>query len=787
MQLTFLQAAEPLTKTYKKKPDGQFEGGSYPGITFCTSHVSDVDSTEGFAEALKLHAAEGQCLLTNSLLRPIKNESRAKLSDKDELCNWILLDVDGLDGVTDVDKFIQQYLPGPFHQVSYVVQHSPSSGIKPGIRQHIFFLLDSPTDVRSVSAWLKWQNLATEQLRNQITLSNSEYALSLKLDWVANNNGRIVYITPPVCEGFSDPVTDRISVVTKKYDLLSFNFGAVSTEKINRDYQDLVAKLRGDAGLSVSNKKDYYRYVGDKIFLNKDLVTPGAITGYIEDNDLFMRCNLNGGDSEAYFYYRSNPMYLHNFKGEPSIPLEPLDKHHYDTIAKPWADELQEKNVQPFVFRDDAGDKYFIGKRRGEETVKQPSQIGSVLKIEHYYAEAGMAPPDPIPTWDRVFDPTLKNQYNFDEKKFNTWCATDIMANALYRSLPPPVINKIIAHATGSDGEAYHRFINWLAYIYQNRTKSGTAWILHGCPGTGKGLITQHIIPPIFGEDYCVTQQVRDLKQVFNGWIEQAMFVTIDEANTDDAGAESKQIVEALKLWITERRLSVRHMQQTARMVRNFSNFIFTSNDFGVLPIRPGDRRFNVAPRQEVPIGITPEEVAEIKNELPHFAGYLLGYKVDKQMAHTPLENAAKEQIVEFKLSSVEEFVRAIQNGDLMFFVDGWEMGVPTAGTAQVDTILQDWINDAKAGTPSLIRTKTLLSVYAVMVSGRYDAPLHKFVKNMQRHNMPTAKHRYDGKRIVGWRVDWKLEAEDLVDLKVHLKAVKTQEEMEADIKKEIS
>jgi len=785
MQLTFLQAAVPLTKKYTKKPNGEVESGSYPGVTNFTSHVEDVTTCTEFAEKLIAHAAEGRCLLTNSLRRPIVDESRAKLSDKDEPRKWIMMDIDGFD-VPDVETFVKTVLPSPFHSVSYVVQHSPSSGIKPGVRVHIFFMLDTEVSTRMVSTWLKWQNLATQQLRDQITLSNSEYALSLKLDWVANNNGRIVYITAPECEGFSDPVTDRISVVEKDYDLLSFNFGAVSIEKINQDYQEQIKILRDAAGLPVSKKAKYYRFEGDKCFLNKDMVTPGAITGYIEDNDMFMRCNLNGGDSEAYYYHRNNPRYLHNFKGEPSIPLELLDKHHYDTIAKPWADKLQEKNLQPFVFRNEADDKYYIGIRKGSEVERQPNQIGSQQKIDHYYTEYGMAPPDPIPTWTRTFDPRTLDQYREDLKQFNTWCPTDIMQNAMYRSKAPEIISKVVMHAVGNDQEAYDRFMNWVAYIFQNRTKTGTAWILHGVPGTGKGLITQHILPGIFGIDYCVTQQVRDLKQAFNGWIEQAIFVTIDEANTDDAGAESKQVVEALKLWITESRLNLRQLYCPPRMVRNFSNFIFTSNDFGVLPIRPGDRRFSVGLRQEEPLDISPDEVDQIKFELAHFAGYLQGYEVDKQLAHAPMMNSAKAAIMEYKLSSIEEFVRAVQNGDLMFFLDNWELGIISQETVAVDAVLNQWIEDLKAGKPSLIRTQALLTVYEAIVSGRTSTPIGKFTKNMERHLLSPQRMRYEGKRAKGWLVDWNVDQEDLVDLGAHIKPVKTQKELEVALADEL-
>ena len=37
--------------------------------------------------------------------------------------------------------------------------------------------------------------------------------------------------------------------------------------------------------------------------------------------------------------------------------------------------------------------------------------------------------------------------------------------------------------------------------------------------------------------------------------------------------------------------------------------FLFTTNDFGILPIQDGDRRFNVAPRQEEPIVLSSGDI----------------------------------------------------------------------------------------------------------------------------------------------------------------------------------
>ena len=132
MQLTFLQGQEPYTKKYERRPDGTTKSTSYPNVFLVTSHVEQVESLQDFSEALKRHADEGHCLLTNNLEKHLENESRAKHQKRDEPRPWVVLDVDGLEGVTGIEQFIADYLPSPFQNVSYIAQYSPSQGIKPG-------------------------------------------------------------------------------------------------------------------------------------------------------------------------------------------------------------------------------------------------------------------------------------------------------------------------------------------------------------------------------------------------------------------------------------------------------------------------------------------------------------------------------------------------------------------------------------------------------------------------------------------------------------------------------
>lgn len=788
MQLTFLEAAVPLTKGYEKRPDGSYAGGAYPGVTNFTSHTEEVENPAQFAAALSKHAAEGHCLLTNSLEKAIVNESRRQLSDKHEPREWVLMDIDGLDGVDSVDEFIYKVLPPPFYDVSYVVQHSPSSGIKPGVRAHIYFLLYDKIDPRSIEGWLAEINLTNSVLSNQVTLSKSNLALHYPLDRVASRNGRIVYITPPECKNFADPVSERIHVVEKKHDKLSFAFSTLTPAEIARHVRDHVNTLRGQKGLKVSKKEEHIRISQDGLeILHDDLVEAGTVSSWMEDNERFMRCNINGGDSYAYYYYRDqDDPYIHNFKGEPSFRMRLFDPEFYRSHVMPHFDSLEQRRPRPFVFRDRLTDKWYAGLRQNEEIVEQPYVIGSDGKIDDYFSQYGASPPAVKQTWDRIFDPTFDHQWNEDDKVFNIWRPTEYQTNTMYASGVPDTIEKILRHVTGDDQETYDHFVNWLAYTFQNRTKTGTAWVMHGVPGTGKGLLFHHIITPIFGRDYCVSKQIKDLKDKFNGWMEQCLFVNIDEVNAEDAGREAREVVNALKNWITEPIMSIRHMQAAALMRESFINFIFTTNDFGVLPIQDGDRRFNVAPRQENKIEIEPEEVKKIKDELHSFSSYLASYKVDREKAHTALDNQAKSDLKMAARNSIEEFFQAVREGDLEFFVDGThEHTDQYQSLADFKEAVDRWIADAKAGRASVVTRHELKAAHIVMCR---DKPMKStaFLKMAAKKGMPEKRYRGEENRLRGWKVDWELDESARRELKIHLTAVKTDEQKQAEIQVEL-
>lgn len=789
MQLTFLQGQAPYTKKYEKRPDGSMKSTSYPNVFLVTSHVENVDSLQEFASHLEEHATVGHCLLTNNLEKELENESRAKHQKRDELRHWVVLDIDGLEGTGTPDDFIQDFLPEPFHSVSYIVQYSPSQGIKPGLRCHIYFLLYDPVSADQITTWLTWQNVNHAELSNQVTLSKSNMALTYPLDRVASQNGRIIYIAPPECVGFSDSVTERINLVEKQHDRLSFGFVAPSPAEVRARVRDLVNQLRDTRGLAKRNQKEHITIRGDGTeILKDDLIEQGRITSWEEDNDRFMRCNINGGDSLAYFYHRDqeNP-YLHNFKGEPSLRLSKFDAEFYRQHVVPHFERLQKGMPRPFVFRDRATDKYFTGLRKDQEILEQPVVIGAGdKKIGDFFTQHGAAPPAIIETWDRIFIPTEALQWLQDDRVFNTWRLSEYMGNALYASAVPPITEKILRHVTGNDTEAYDHFVNWLAYIVQTRRKTGTAWVLHGVPGTGKGLLFHQIITPILGLDYCAAKQMKDLTDRFNGWMEQCIVCNIDEANAEDLSFEGRAVVNSLKNWITEPAISIRHMQATAVIRSSYINFIFTTNDFGVLPIQDGDRRFNVAPRQEVPIDISLAEIDAIKSELASFAAYLLTYEVDFKAVARPLFNEAKDMLKQAARSSIDEFFHAARVGDLMYFVEGThEDSSEYSALATFKEAAARWVEDAKHDRSSLVSIPELKAAHVVMCRDK-GIKSGAFKSMSAKRNFPPGRPRLEEERVNGWKIDWKLDQEDKVALGAHLKAVPSDADLEEKIKHEI-
>ena len=92
------------------------------------------------------------------------------------------------------------------------------------------------------------------------------------------------------------------------------------------------------------------------------------------------------------------------------------------------------------------------------------------------------------------------------------------------------------------------------------------------------------------------------------------------------------------------------------------------------MKIEDGDRRYNIAPRQEVKLEDAHPEVIEqiddIYKELHDFAGILKTYEVNTRLVRTCVNNDAKTEMRHVSMSVFEEFCQALKQGKLEYFSD---------------------------------------------------------------------------------------------------------------------
>ena len=124
---------------------------------------------------------------------------------------------------------------------------------------------------------------------------------------------------------------------------------------------------------------------------------------------------------------------------------------------------------------------------------------------------------------------------------------------------------------------------------------------------------------------------------------------------------------------VTEKNMTIRHMRQTAKTVRNYTNFLFSANDLNIMTITDDDRRFNIGTRQDKSIKDTyPNLPREIDDDaqLMKFCRMLNTHNVDKEQVQVLVENAWRTSVQIASMSVADQFFHALQHGDADFFYE---------------------------------------------------------------------------------------------------------------------
>lgn len=779
MEVVFLKAKQRLIKEITPKGIAP-----YPLVKKVTSRHFKIDKTpEGFNkffECIQKQAAAGACMYKGLLKRKIKNESRAFLTDRIAQTELLVLDLDGIEfplvrkstlNTHDIQTISEQfisYLPPEFHDVSYVTQASASLGLKGNkASMHLFFILKNPISPTVLKEWLKTLNYEIEFLANQLKLSANGQSLSYPLDVSLAENSKLIYIAAPKFTGLQDPIAgERLCIVNRGSPTVDISnlVKDVNPEKVHNIGLQIKNGLRKKAGLAKKNEKVTTVNINNET--QEVLQNPDRMTIEVcRVSEPYVNCNINGGDSGAYYFILTNPHYMYNFKGEPIFEIEKADPEFYKSIFETYKEEIASgKNVLPIVLRDFYTDVYFNGvfdeekQQFTDNYPLTPTQKGS---LDGFMRTHNRPIPDFIPDAQVVFNPNTEKGINLKDVPYyvNLYRKTPYMLNsskhvdvltygeAIKLQRYVPNIYNIIKHILGDGPTEVEHFINWLAYIYQNKRKTMTAWIFTGVPGTGKGLFVHKILKPLFGEQQAPMRSLEHIEEHFNLYMRTALFLVVDEFRMAASGNIGK-MADKLKHQITEPNLTIRAMRANQIELPSYCNFIFLTNRADAVKIEEGDRRYNVGPRQEYKIE---EKYPDLLNnfeildkELYSFAGFLQVFQVDVRMAHTALENKAKQDMKTISMSVLEEFANAIKINNLEYFIE--ILDIPLTNTFDAGSIstaqryIKNWIT--QSGKEIIIPMQHLKIVYDVLTDNTKGLSHRDFTKAMNRLNIKTIRKR---------------------------------------------
>lgn len=692
----------------------------YPFVKKVTSFEHDVPLTkDGLRKKFALiqeHARNGDCLLKGGLKRPLQQESRSDQTDRNEHTHNIVIDIDGLEVLDDaiewdlplkdkdlqrITEFVVRQLPPLFHDVSYIAHASSSMGLKPGvISLHLDFWTKDPIAPRALKDYLTNLNLITPRVEEQLELTATGASMRYKIDRSLADNSRLIYIAPPrFALGAIDPIPhedDRLFLVEKEQLTVDLRPAlTIDPAALTRAVKRKIKALRTELGLpSLREKSQTIKFRGDtvRVTTNPDQVRMEQVRA----SDEFVYYNIHRGshhgDSNAYYVFRDNPKIVFNFKGESNFLFEQADPEAYQQHMDQFHNDggVEELRFQPLVFRDFRGDCYYnalIDTQESRLVKYAQAQRGA---LNDWMTQHGEVPPDMVETMEFEFKPTDRRTIDLENNFINKFTETEYMRapEAVFgdydaiteenvediMKLNCPTIYILLMSMVGDDAECLRHFCHWLAYIFQRREKTQTAWVMQGTQGTGKGAMAQKVLAPLFGPDFTAHLKLRNLDDQFNAWVETNLIAVIDEFKLNDSQNSSRTFGE-LKNMITDEDFQVRGMRQNSKKIRSYTNLIFFSNEHEVIAIPSDDRRFNVCPRQETPLinkypDIRHRIRKQIPDELPLFAGLLTTFKVDTDSVMNALENTAKKNLSEITKTTIDQFVACLVRGDMDYFAE---------------------------------------------------------------------------------------------------------------------
>ncbi|ACE92772.1 hypothetical protein RHECIAT_CH0003834 [Rhizobium etli CIAT 652] len=219
-------------------------------------------------------------------------------------------------------------------------------------------------------------------------------------------------------------------------------------------------------------------------------------------------------------------------------------------------------------------------------------------------------------------------------------------------------------------------FLRWLAYKLRRPEipGPGVVMVAHGVHGTGRGSLTNALLPALFGSQYVKKVELSDLtgrdgQGAFNEFASDSLIVTVDEASDEGASpryAQRRKAYDALKSLVepAPRRIRIRRKFGSIGDEMTNASYLICTNHRDAIAIPHDDRRFAILSNGvRMPDAFRFEFHAWVSDpaNVAAFARYLNGLDIgDYSPFSDPISTEAKEDMADAALSDIDRAVADI-------------------------------------------------------------------------------------------------------------------------------
>ena len=351
---------------------------------------------------------------------------------------------------------------------------------------------------------------------------------------------------------------------------------------------------------------------------------------------------------------------------------------------------------------------------------------------------------------------------NFDDGYVNKYVAPAVLKTDVpdgHNANLPQCIGRLIDHVLGHDEEIKNRFYNDIAHLVQQRKKLITSYLFQGTEGTGKGFLFNNVFRKIFGDRFCSETNMDAFNNRFNSFLVENVIVLVSEVSANFASSEKQglSIIEKMKMAITDTYIQIEGKNKDRNNGENNCTFFFATNRHHGIVLSKDDRRFNVAPRQEVKLHDADwypgynELIRIVADELQEFVYFLKQYDVDDSLIGKVIDNEPKRLLQAFSTTDADDFFEAVNNGDVSWFRDNVIAKDNYNGgekLMEINAIISKLSGSDKTSTGDLCQIYNYIN--------NKNLPVHRFTKMAKQHLKVKIKQmRLGTGRIQGIEMKW--------------------------------